>query len=404
MRGKAKEEERIQKGKMMPVPRPQGNENRDNFLKRCMGDEVMAAEYPDRDQRYAVCTRQWEEKVSATLRFILKEIEGVPAEFQVLPIGESKIEGEAPVLLDREGMKTIIAEFERRGNDMVIDYEHQTLRDGQAPAAGWVKNLIDKGAHGLWAAVEWTDRAREYLKNREYRYFSPVFWIGAKDRRVVKIEHMALTNYPKLNSLRPIVARLEMGEPQRKETSMLEKLKKLLGLADDAGEDQVMTAVEALVAKNKEMEVAAKNKPAIVASKAVLEAIGVKEGADLQVVIAAIDGLKAPATAAQELSRQVAKLTAEIAGMKRDDMVALALKEGKTSPAEVEAWGRDLAEKNPEQFQKIVLSRPVGSVVPVIGLPPKGKDREGQPDEAALLIAKQFGNTEEDLKKYGAIN
>lgn len=389
---------------MMPVPRPQGNENRDNFLKRCMGDEVMAAEYPDRDQRYAVCTRQWEEKVSATLRFILKEIEGVPAEFQVLPIGESKIEGEAPVLLDREGMKTIIAEFERRGNDMVIDYEHQTLRDGQAPAAGWVKKLIDKGAHGLWAAVEWTDRAREYLKNREYRYFSPVFWIGAKDRRVVKIEHMALTNYPKLNSLRPIVARLEMGEPQRKETSMLEKLKKLLGLADDAGEEQVMTAVEALVAKNKEMEVAAKNKPAIVASKAVLEAIGVKEGADLQVVIAAIDGLKAPATAAQELSRQVAKLTAEIAGMKRDDMVALALKEGKTSPAEVEAWGRDLAEKNPEQFQKIVLSRPVGSVVPVIGLPPKGKDREGQPDEAALLIAKQFGNTEEDLKKYGAIN
>ena len=138
---------------------------------------------------------------------ISKEVQGVPSEFQVFPLGQIDLEGDPAAILDQGGIDQIVADFERRGNDMVIDYEHQTLKDGEAPAAGWIKKLINRGKEGLWAAVEWTKQARQHLAKREYRYFSPVFWVQNQSRRVIKIEHMALTNFPKINQLKPIVAK-----------------------------------------------------------------------------------------------------------------------------------------------------------------------------------------------------
>lgn len=39
----------------MPLPKPSSGETEDAFMKRCMGDDKMGAEYPDKDQRVAVC-------------------------------------------------------------------------------------------------------------------------------------------------------------------------------------------------------------------------------------------------------------------------------------------------------------------------------------------------------------
>jgi hypothetical protein len=44
----------------MPIPAPQQNETKDEFIQRCMSDEAMLAEYPDEAQRYAICLAQWE--------------------------------------------------------------------------------------------------------------------------------------------------------------------------------------------------------------------------------------------------------------------------------------------------------------------------------------------------------
>ena len=44
----------------MPLPSPGPNEGRDEFIDRCMGDDTMQEEYPDGDQREAVCEAQWE--------------------------------------------------------------------------------------------------------------------------------------------------------------------------------------------------------------------------------------------------------------------------------------------------------------------------------------------------------
>lgn len=341
---------------------------------------------------------------------IAKEIGSAATEFQLLPYGEVEIEGEQPAYVDGEGAAGIIAAFERRGNDMVIDYEHQTLKDVQAPAAGWIKRLVNRGADGIWAVVEWTKRAQEYIGNREYRYFSPVMWIEKTGRRVLKIDNVALTNFPRINNLKPIIAKMREErsiierldklrenintENFRQEAKMDKKLLKLLGLAEDAGEDKVMEAVTAIVAKNKELE-------GMVACKEVLAALELNEGSDRVAVIAKIDAIKTPGNVAVELSQKVAELTRTINGMKRDDLVALALKDGKTSPDELDKWGRDLAEKSPEQFEKIVLSRPTGSVIPIGDAPKGDSKRENRLDEVQLSVNKMMGIDEETFKKYG---
>ena len=408
---------------------------------------------------------------------ILKEIKDIPNEFQLLPYGRIDIEGEPPAYVDEEAIASVIAHFRRRGNDMVIDYEHQTLKDVQAPAAGWIKRLVDRGREGLWAVVEWTERAKQYLKNKEYRYFSPVFWVTKEGRKVVRVENVALTNNPKINQLRPIVAKLsreEAREAQRrrsekygigikegghvtkpsewadvpddewldpvnyrypcpdaeqtraaasywgmpknqaqytpKERSIIEerlnrfkkkfgigqfrkegklmitKLREIFGLGEDAGEDKVLEV--------------AKQAAETVACKEVLDALGLQQGSTKEAVLAKIEELKAPADVAQKLSQEVADLKRTIAKMKQEDLIERALKEGKTSPEELDAWGRELAEKSPEQFEKIVLSRPAGSVVPVEGLKP-AKEKKDELDEVQMTINKMLGIDEETWKKYG---
>ena len=41
----------------MPIPKKEEKEKTQDFLSRCMGDSKMNKEYPDKSQRYAVCSR-----------------------------------------------------------------------------------------------------------------------------------------------------------------------------------------------------------------------------------------------------------------------------------------------------------------------------------------------------------
>lgn len=142
---------------------------------------------------------------------IAKEINGAPVEFQIFPYGKVDIEGDQAAVLDDESMSLIINSFNRRGNEMVVDYEHQTLKNDKAPAAGWIKKLVNRGKQGLWAVVDWTVTATDFLKNREYRYFSPVFNVRKSDKKIINLFNVALTNSPMLNNLQPIIAKLNFN-------------------------------------------------------------------------------------------------------------------------------------------------------------------------------------------------
>ena len=92
-----------------------------------------------------------------------------------------------------------------RGIDPDIDYDHKA--DG-GKAAGWVKGAEVREDDALWLNVEWTDPAKEAIKNKEYRYFSAEIvddWTDAKG-----VDHAdvifggALTNRPFMKDLAPL--------------------------------------------------------------------------------------------------------------------------------------------------------------------------------------------------------
>ena len=76
------------------------------------------------------------------------------------------VDGRPPFEVTPESLADMVKAFGERGTDLVIDYEHQSLKGGQAPAAGWIKDL-EVREDGLWAQVEWTGKVEKYLKRRE---------------------------------------------------------------------------------------------------------------------------------------------------------------------------------------------------------------------------------------------
>lgn len=46
----------------MPLPKPGNDEEKEDFVSRCMDDEIMKEEYPDPEQRVAICYKLFEQK------------------------------------------------------------------------------------------------------------------------------------------------------------------------------------------------------------------------------------------------------------------------------------------------------------------------------------------------------
>ena len=54
----------------MPIPKPNEGEDREEFVSRCMANDIMQTEYPDEQQRAGVCFSQWgAEKMKNALKF-----------------------------------------------------------------------------------------------------------------------------------------------------------------------------------------------------------------------------------------------------------------------------------------------------------------------------------------------
>jgi phage I-like protein len=131
-----------------------------------------------------------------------------------------------------------------------IDYDHATdfaaPRGAPAPAAGWVRELeVRQGA--IWGRVQWTARAADAIRAREYRYISPVFQYSVNDGRVTRILRAGLTNNPNLY----LSAISAAGGEGHNMDEFLNQLKELLGLSPQATASELLAAIENLVAGQK---------------------------------------------------------------------------------------------------------------------------------------------------------
>jgi hypothetical protein len=136
--------------------------------------------------------------------------------FRLIPAGRFRANDGRPSgisgwLMDGDSARRIIAALATQKNDLLIDYEHQSLRTQEtgkpAPAAGWFKQLAWREGDGLYVIdARWTRNAAAMLSAQEYRYISPVFHFDDVTGRVLSILGAAITNTPGLDGLTDLAA------------------------------------------------------------------------------------------------------------------------------------------------------------------------------------------------------
>ncbi|HZK13008.1 MAG TPA: phage protease, partial [Desulfobaccales bacterium] len=305
-----------------------------------------------------------------------------PEWIRVLPRGAVELsDHREPFVVDETSLQSMAADFRSRGVDLVIDYEHQSLQGERAPAAGWIKELEPRG-DGLWARVDWTQQARDYLEKKEYRYFSPVLRLDPETRRPVALMHMGLTNVPAIKHLAPLVARwggegappgaLRPAEPAdralaakmdsvKEKAKMVEQLKRLMGLEPE---------VEEVAVCGKAME----------AFRDLAATLNLPDEVSVAQLKGAVEALKAGASRLLKTEEALQTLKGRLASETADRLVEEALKAGKVSPAQ-HGWALEYCRRDPEGFRTYADRAPK--------LVPLGEElqlrRENQHDERGLL-------------------
>ncbi|MDI3260049.1 MAG: phage protease [Sinobacteraceae bacterium] len=298
-----------------------------------------------------------------------------PDEIQLLPDGLFRARDGRPE--DLEGWRltaasarAIQAEARARKTPYVIDYEHQTLRteaNGQpAPAAGWFRELDYRPGEGLFARPEWTDRARQMIAAKEYRFISPVFGYDADTGDILALHSAALTNVPALDGMREVYARAAatLGYRDTTQEADMPDVKTALGLPEDAEESAVVQAVEALKAKAAEAE----------AKIAALKEPDPSKYVSTQVV--------------EALKAEVAELRAKDRAREIEDVIQAALNDKRGPlllPAQLD-WARKLGAKDIEALREYLKT-----AVPVVprGEFGRGAAPDSDDDPVALAEAAQ---------------
>lgn len=398
----------------------------------------------------------------------------VPTEIQLLPFGEWKgykdNDGNPRVFkVTRELAASAVAHQEERkrrnpDRDLVIDFEHQTLTNDQSPAAGWFNDLFLK-EDGLYARVKsWTDQGLKHLRERTYRYLSPVFAFDVDDKVTgqkvpLVIFNAALTNEPFFDELKPLVAKNNptiyqinntpsQGDSIMDPKVILAFIASLFGLTGEQTFDTVKaklsdfrqsiaatlnidaaSTLDAIKAKATEFK---QNYDTFTATyKEVLTAIGLKPEASVQDVKAfatsykemltalalqpgaPIEEIKAKLIIAKSNLTTLDQVTAELNALKQtlvgdkfEAVIAKGLETGRITPAQKQdsEWlnaQRGWAEKNFTAFQDYFTTK-APQVVPLSEI--KIRDQKAPSStaitEEELVVGSALGITKEQMQKH----
>lgn len=310
--------------------------------------------------------------------------------------------------IDATIAQQVMALMKARRTPAVIDYEHQTLHketNGQpAPAAGWFRDLEWQEGSGLWATVELTARAREYLANGEYRYFSPVFGYDPVTGAVQELHMGALTNTPAVHGMEGItlLAAATFGINQPEEESVNELLKALfaaLGLPENTPEDQAIAALNARLAA---FPIADLRKALKLDEKADAATIITACSALQQKAAAPVDPARyVPVSAVQQLQGEVAALSARLQARDEADtdlLIKQALDDGRLAKP-LEGWARDLAKTNVAALNSyLAAATPLSALLSGQTRGNHVPDSETGLTQSELAVCSQLGLTAEQFK------
>jgi len=310
-----------------------------------------------------------------------------PVWVQFFPAGKFRTTDGRPeelphFLMDDIAAKAIIADLAARKNPRPVDYEHQIVlseeNGKEAPASGWFGQIKWVPGDGLYALVDWSARARGYIRAGEYKFISPVFSIDKKTGRPLRVKHAALTNTPAIDGMDAVIA----TEIEPEGVPVKELLLKLLGLTAEASDEDVVAKVTSLKSEKETVDA---------------EVIALREKEP--------DAAKfVPMADHKALQEEVVKLRGAGQLAEVDTIVAKALDDGRLLKKQ-EAWARKLGSENLVALKEFVES--AETLTPGKGTQTDGKAPPasgGKLTEEELYVCKQLRKTPEEFLKLKEIN
>ncbi|MDM5114283.1 hypothetical protein OB944_10535 [Aeromonas salmonicida] len=354
--------------------------------------------------------------------------------YQLLPVGPFKARDGRPFdvasghwQLDGQIAAALIARAKGLGQDILIDYDHQTLKTDQngqpAPAAGWYNadEIEWREGAGLFIKPRWTDRAAALVAAKEYRFLSAVFPYDALGRPL-ELRMTAITNDPGVVGMQAQAALSalpasslmstqpgQLATPShvaQKESSMNEHLIALLGkLGIQPGADGQLTAEQgtAALAALDTLQASAKKAPELEAalsaekaSLAALKAQPVQQNGQIDLA------QYVPVATYNALVTQVAALTAQVDTTDAATLIKEARTQGKVVAAEEEYLTAYAAQKGVAALKALLDPRPAiaalaASQTTAVTLPEKKGDAVLSAEDK--YAADQLGITHEAFAK-----
>ncbi len=291
---------------------------------------------------------------------VLRDADGLPERFRILRFGPGTLTlngRQHPFEFQPEHAEMIVASAERKGQAIPMDCEHagfllaeaQGLEEsdlaaqpllGERTACGYVR--LTREDDGLWAVVEqWAPRAAFLLKEKLYRYFSPVIR-GLRDGHL-RLSSLALTNSPALDQLEPLVARTETEAPTGA-PELLELLSELFGLDSDSPAGTAVAWMAAELAELRELKTRTEGFLGKIRAT-----LALKEDAGLELaegrILVLTEQSKTAAGALKSLETELEVYRKDAATRQKEQLIEQGLRDGKLTPKLVADWanGQDAA-------------------------------------------------------------
>jgi len=316
-------------------------------------------------------------------------------------------EGNGPWHLSAEAAQAIIRLAAGRSTDIALDYEHQTLyaeKNGKpAPASGWLDpRSLEWREDGLYGSIAWTAAASAAIDANEYRYLSPVFPYDANGVPL-DLLHLALTNTPAIDEGAAQLAAARMAithdvndDAQEIDTVKREQLIQTLGLAAEATDEQIDTAIAALKAAQADAD-------------AFRTALGAKDDVKPSEAVAALKASSAtaapdmtdyvPMAVYQETTQQLAALKAGSETAELDTLIKEGLDDGRIPGQKTADWLRTKGIAACKAHLEGAPSIAALKSTQTQGKPPESTQaKDGELNEAELAVCKGMGLTAEQYR------
>ena len=320
---------------------------------------------------------------------VIRDENGVPVEWTLLKTGSNPIcrEGkDGSLVLSGKAMDQIIGYHAKKGELIPVDSEHylfelanqkkldegETLKFFPAGVAALGFGRLFLNGKNLRIRVKWNSKAYEMLKEKIYKYFSPV--IRGFEHGPLRVTSVAMTNTPAINNLDALAASANplSGPPDRKE--YMDKLEKALMRL--TGRDSIALREE--TSKEEQDRLVREIEEKALLIELVKQLLGLEDKATLNEVIAALKAEVEKAASAADKQAQIDELAASAEKKAHADLVAKGRAERKIVDADMD-YVNGLDSK--------ALSAYLDHAAPKFPAPLERKVTERKPDAAALSAA-----------------